>query len=206
MAVVYNTVRSVVTTDPFDYDMQQLARDIQEEYDRQGLGCVVQSCWKVKGEGMDIVVVDSLAPASSPVSETIIMGIIGIILGIIGVIALAYSIGIIERWFEFREQRMETLVHDVIEGFAHDSVEDMIKWKMENHPEEFEKHPYYCPYCGAEFETVEQRDAHMKVCPERPPPPPEYPKPPTFGFGILSYIIQLIGYRVALFRIPWLRR
>ncbi|MBA7520407.1 hypothetical protein ES705_12503 [subsurface metagenome] len=28
---------------------------------------------------------------------------------------------------------------------------------------------YTCPYCGAEFDTVEELASHMEVCPEKPP-------------------------------------
>ena len=206
MAQVYNTVRSIITTDLFEYDMQKLARDIQEAYDREGLDCVVQSCWKVKGEGMDVVVVDSLAPASSPVSEAIIMAIIRLIMTIVIAIVAIRALAVVERWFDFREQRTKTVTHDIIEGLTHPSVEGMIKWKIENYPEEFEKHPYYCPYCGAEFSSEEERNKHMEVCPEKPPPPPELPKLPTFGFGLISSIIQLLYYKAIMFRIPWLRR
>lgn len=151
--------------------------------------------------------VDLLASASSPVSEIIITAIVKMILGIAVIAAIAaVAIAAIEMWFDAREQRMKTVVHDTISGFVHPSVEDMISWKMENHPEEFEKHPYYCPYCGAEFETVEQRDMHMQICPEKPPSPPELPELPKFGFGLLSSLIQLIYYKAVMFRFPWLKR
>jgi hypothetical protein len=60
--------------------------------------------------------------------------------------------------------------------------------------------------CGTEFAEEKTRNDHMETCSEKPPPPPTYPTVPKYGFGILSYLVSLVGYRVTLFRIPWLRR
>jgi hypothetical protein len=96
--------------------------------------------------------------------------------------------------------------YELTMGKGFTSVDEMIKWKMENTPEEFAKHPYWCPYCGTEFADEKTRNDHMETCPEKPAPPPTYPTAPKYGLGILSYLVSLVGYRVTLFRIPWLRR
>jgi hypothetical protein len=206
LAQVYTPTRQIVAVERFEYPLDMLATDIQREYDRQGLNCYVNNIWKIRGEKQDTLVVETLAPSSSPVSELIVMGIIGVILAIISAVVIVYTLSFLERWFDFREKRWEELFHDVIVGLGHGSVDEMIKWKMENYPEEYAKRPYYCPYCGAEFSTEEDRNAHMEICPEAPAPPPKYPTPPKFGFGLISYLISLIGYKISVFRIPWLRR
>lgn len=192
----YVKTRQVVATDHFDANLESVKSGIQTKLDATGHGCIVDKVWKIKGitSSQDVLVVETLAPASSPISEIVIMAIAAVIITVVTGVVLIYAMGFLER----REKPLSDLVHDLVQGFGHESVSDMIKWKQENAPEEFAKNPYWCPYCGAEFPTTEQRENHVKICPEAPVPPPPQPKAGEWKPGYyLAYVLSLIGYRLS---------
>jgi len=199
--VVYTETRQIVATERFEYPLDTLASEIQMEYNKQGLDAYVTGIWKLRGETQDTVVVETLVPAESPIADIVVLAICAVIIAICGTICFLYGLGFVERWWpkpgELLEQFYETTT-----GIGFKSVDEMVKWKQEQGILK----PYWCPYCGLQFDEEKARDEHIKICPEAPPPPPEPPPGPQFGFGFLSYIISLLGYRVTLFRIPWLRR
>jgi hypothetical protein len=188
----------IVPTEAREIDLAALKNNIQAEMDRQNLGCTVGKIYKIRGSDQHTVVIETTAPADSPVSELVVMGIIAIILGIIGAVVYIYSVG-------FREKRWDNLLklwqetwHDTVQGLTHKSVEDMITWKQQNAPDHFEKYPFWCPYCGCEFSDEAKRDDHIKICPDAPVIPPIFPGDTTENWkpGIyLNYLIQLLGYR-----------
>jgi len=194
--------------------MGTLKNQIQAEMSNQNLDCTVERVYKISLLGIDqeTIVVETLAPAASPVSEMIVMGIILIILAAIGAYVYVHSMGFRERRWNEAEQMWETFVQDVVQGFTHDSVSDMIKWKQDNHPEIYAQYPHWCPYCGAEFETPTERDNHVQICPEAPVSPPPSPGQDSEGWvpGVwLNYAVSVLGYRLTGTRqtfLSWFRR
>lgn len=190
----------IVPTRQFDIPMQTLKNEIQAKIDNEGLGCIVEKVWKVRGiaSDQDCVVVETLVPAASPVSSELVIMLLMLIIGVVG---LAY---IVTEFNSFREHRLDEygktvqLLYDVIDGMQHATVEDMIKWKMENHPDHFEQYPFWCPYCGCEFKTEEERENHVKICPDAPLPPPPYPEGGWSLGYYLQYAVSIVGYRSTL--------
>jgi len=213
LSVEYVKTRQIVPTKPNNLNMATLKNQLQAEMNIQNLDCTVEKVYKIRLLGIDqeTIVVETLAPAASPVSDLIVMGIILIILAAIGVYAYVHSMGFRERRWNEANQMWETFVQDVVQGFTHESVSEMIKWKRENHPELYAQYPHWCPYCGAEFETATERDNHVQICPEAPVTPP--PVPDGDGGWVpgvwINYAVNVLGYRLTGTRqtfLSWFRR
>ena len=195
----YERTSQIVATPHFEADLGSMKDAIQAKMDATGYGCIVDKVWKIRGltSNQDVLVVETLAPTSSPISEIIVMAIAAVIISVVVGVVLIYAMGFLER----REKPLQDLVHDLVKGLAHTSVSDMIQWKQQNAPDEFAKNPYWCPYCGAEFPTAEQRENHVKICPEAPVPAPAQPTAGKWTPGYyISYLLSLFGYRVTRWR------
>lgn len=204
MSVEMVVTRQICPAMPNNLDLATVKNQIQTELDKKQLNCIVNKVYRLTpglvSSGQECIVIETLAPASSPISELIVMGIILVVLGVIGVVVINQLMGFVERRWNHQMQMWELLFNDTLEGLTHESVQDMIRWKQDHHPEHFAKFPHWCPYCGVEFETIEQRDAHMGICPESPTPPPT----PPDGDGwrplqLVTYIMQMWGWRMGEF-------
>jgi len=198
----YERTRQIAAGDRFEYPLENMTNDLQAEFNRQGLDCFVEKVWKIRGPTQDSVVVETIAPSGSPIADIVVVAICAVILAIIGGIVIIYGLGFLERR-RLADGRVIDIIHDIIDGFGHDSVDDMIQWKMANHPEEYAAHPHWCPWCGMEFSDEEKRNAHVEICPAAPPPVPPPPPLPERGPGyLLRYILTVIGWRLSIIRWP----
>jgi len=195
----YERTSQIVATPHFEANLGSMKDTIQTKMDATGYGCIVDKVWKIRGltSNQDVLIVETLAPTSSPISELLVLAIAAVIIAAIGGYVFVYAMGFLER----RDKPLSDLVHDLVKGVAHESVSDMIQWKQQNAPDEFAKNPYWCPYCGAEFPTAEQRENHIKICPEAPVPAPAQPTAGKWTPGYyISYLLSLFGYRVTRWR------
>lgn len=197
--VEYVPIRTFVSTEHREVDLNELKSALEYAFSEQGLDAHVRTVKKVRGPYEDVFVVyaDMAGTEGSPlfVSGTDIAMLI-IALGLVFGIAVVAYYAINQLRNRVPElnpyEDLKTLIYDLVDHLPHDSVEAMVDYLEKNHPEWYPGKSF-CDVCGMVFESREKMMAHRLACPDIEPISPVGPGIiPKLGMWAPGYFVTKI--------------